>query len=807
MRHPLTDCARAPLGATLRAVRQPLARVGLAVLAVVATLVADGGSAEAHAPHDDVSDVVISSTYAQDRTVFALVRNKLMRSTDEGRTWQEIVRGLGDETEQLARIGLSASDARVMYLTTRANGILKSDDGGASWHPANRGLASMSLGEVAVSPASPDVVLVAGNVFGGLFRTDDGGESWSTVEGFERVTAMTFLSDGSDLVVGDARGRVVASGDGGATWDPPLTLAEGDAVTALGAGVGHDSSEIVFAATKGGRLFRSDDGAKSFLRAGKGLPDEEVRSLELSPDYPEDSTLWASTWHSGVFRSENGGDTWEPMAEGLTTDHQADDVGVPQFRTVAAAVDGSGDLSLFVGGFDGFFRYDDDGGKWDPVETLSEYVVGLAVSPNFDDDGTIAVTTYVKGAFLSRDRGRTWRFANQGLTVDKLGSGNKFARVWRLHNVVFSPDYANDGTIFTASWVRIAKSTDRGASWDQVEVSSPPPGEVLRQFVLAVSPSYASDHTVFTATRQGQVFRSEGGGEADTWQQVSQLGERVRSLAVSPDYAEDRVLYAGTVARAYRSADGGTTWSPTGPRMESPPTEQREEEPGALVAISPAYGEDGTVFAGTDTGLFVTRDEGRRWTEITGGPLTASSDIEAVAISPDYRHDLTVLVSTREKGLLRSTDGGRSFRPVGTELLQANLLVADFSNPTSAPIQFSPGFASDRTIFAYAQTKVVRSTDGGDSWEVLDLPSGRSVLESIAATPGAPGGGEQRRWFETPIGNLSVRRVLAAVAAGIACTAVLWALRVGGRRTNRALVMRLGGGLVVIAIALFVLAG
>jgi photosystem II stability/assembly factor-like uncharacterized protein len=805
MRHPRAPTRRAGTPGFLGL----MARAGLAILAALAALVVGGGVAGAHAPHDDVADVVVSPTYAQDQTVFAIVRSKLMRSTDGGRTWDEIVRGLGDETEILARIGVSASDKRVMYLSTRNDGMRKSNDGGASWQPANRGLASLSLGDVVVSPVSADLVLVAGHLFGGLFRTSDGGASWSTVGGFGRVTAMTFLPDGSRLLVGDARGRVVSSADAGATWGSALTLAEGETVTALAAGVGPGSADVVFAATDQGHLFRSGNGGDSFVRLGDGLPDEEVRSLELSPQYAADGTLWASAWHSGVFRSVDEGETWDPMADGLTTDPQADEIRLPQFRTLAAGLDSLGGHDLFVGGFDGFFRHDGDDDGWDPVETLSEYVVGLAVSPDFDDDRTVAVTTYVKGAFTSQDRGETWRFADEGLTVDDLGSGNKFAPLQRLHNVVFSPDYASDDTIFSASWVTIVKSTNRGRTWKEIELSPPPPGEVLRQFVLAVSPSYRSDRTVFAATRKGEVFRSQGDGEADTWTQVSKLGERVRSLAVSPEYTKDRTLYAGTVAAVYTSSDAGVTWHRVGPRMATPP-EGREEEPGALVAISPAYGEDGTLFAGTDNGLHVTRDAGQSWKAVVAGPLRESSRIEAVAVSPDYENDQTVIVSTRERGLLRSTDGGMSFRQVGTELLDANLLVADFSNPTSAPVQFSPTFATDRTIFAYAQTVVVRSTDGGDSWEILRLPTGTAVLESIGGAWGAGGRSPENvdgpRSLATPVGHLSVQSVLGAVAAGLVCFVVLRVIGVGGRGTGRALVLHLAGSVMASAIVLTVLA-
>jgi photosystem II stability/assembly factor-like uncharacterized protein len=783
-------------------------RLALALALLLATLMTDVGTASSHAPHDQVADIAVSPAYAKDQTVLAIVRGKLMRATDGGRTWTEIVRGLGGETERLARLAIAPSDARIAYMTTPGDGVLRSADGGTSWQAAGRGLANLRLHEIAVSPASPDIVLAGGGLDEGLFLTTDGGVSWSTVDDFGRVTSLAFRPDGRGLLVGDGRGRLATSTDRGETWDTVLTLEQGDAVSAIATGAASGPTDVVFAATTSGRLLRSDYGGTSFTPVGDGLPEESVQSLELSPRYERDATLWASTRQSGVFRSTDEGETWEPMTNGLTTDAQADEHGLAQFGSLAAGVEESGDTTLFVGGFDGFFRYDDRRSAWQPVETLADHIVGVAVSPDFANDRTVAVTTYIKGAFVSRDGGGTWELANDGLTLDDVGAGNKFAPLWRLHNVVFSPDFANDGTIFSATWVRIVKSSDRGASWREVTVSPPPSDDHLRQFVLAVSPTFASDQTLFAATRQGEIFRSERAGEADTWTRVSRLGERVRSLAVAPEGASDRVLYAGTVVGVYASTDGGRTWKEAGPRMEAA-AEGRETDAGAQVAISPAHGADGTAFAGTDSGLFVTRDAGRSWTEITASPLTASSQIEAIAVSPDYEHDRTVLVSTRELGLLRSTDGGSTFQAVGAELLDSNHLVADFSNPTSAPIQFSPTFATDRTIFAYAQADLVRSTDGGDSWEVLTLPSGADVLESLEFTPGessGPAARDGQRWFDTPIGHLSARRVLAATAVALVAFAALRALGVGGRRTRRALAVHVGSGVAVLAVALVVLA-
>ena len=84
------------------------------------------------------------------------------------------------------------------------------------------------------------------------------------------------------------------------------------------------------------------------------------------------------------------------------------------------------------------------------------------------------------------------------------------------------------------------------------------------------------------------------------------------------------------------------------------------------------------------------------------------------------------------------------------------------------------------------------------------------MLESLGFAPGAdweaPASGGQRWWFETPIGNLSVRRVLAAAAAGLVAFAALWALGVGGRGSGRAFALHLGSSILVLAVVLVVLA-
>jgi hypothetical protein len=118
---------------------------------------------------------------------------------------------------------------------------------------------------------------------------------------------------------------------------------------------------------------------------------------------------------------------------------------------------------------------------------------------------------------------------------------------------------------------------------------------------------------------------------------------------------------------------------------------------------------------------------GKSWLKLASGSAVYGEDayIEAVAISPDYQNDGTVIVSVRGKGLFKTVDGGKTFTPIGKDLLKNNY---SFSNmrefdAVSIPIKFSPAYALDKTIYGYSGEQILSSEDGGYTWETLALPS------------------------------------------------------------------------------------
>lgn len=136
-------------------------------------------------------------------------------------------------------------------------------------------------------------------------------------------------------------------------------------------------------------------------------------------------------------------------------------------------------------------------------------------------------------------------------------------------------------------------------------------------------------------------------------------------------------------------------------------------DPITLVAVSPNFAQDKTVFIATaetsvNMDLYLalkSTDGGITW-EVMPVPNVQAS---AMAVSPDYANDQTLFISTAGKGILRSTDGGASWRPcsLATGALLWNVTV-------------SPNFAQDDTVFAAnIDSEIYRSTNRGRSWILL----------------------------------------------------------------------------------------
>jgi photosystem II stability/assembly factor-like uncharacterized protein len=251
-------------------------------------------------------------------TVYAGVEDAaLFRSTDGGSSWHELagLRGHGSGPAWqpgaggmcLHTILLDPADPQRIFVAISAAGAFRTDDGGVTWRPINRGLRSAQIPDqdaevghcvhrIAMHPSRPNVLFMQKHW--DVMRSDDAGESWHEISGNlpsdfgfpidvhahepETLYVVPIKSD-SEHFVPDSKLRVYRSRTGGNEWEPLTNglpqrdcyvnvLRDAMAVDAL------DSCGVYFGTT-GGQVYASADAGDSWAPIVRDLP--SVLSVEV----------------------------------------------------------------------------------------------------------------------------------------------------------------------------------------------------------------------------------------------------------------------------------------------------------------------------------------------------------------------------------------------------------------------------------------------------------------------------------------------------------------------------------------------
>jgi photosystem II stability/assembly factor-like uncharacterized protein len=202
-----------------------------------------------------------------------------------------------------------------------------------------------------------------------------------------------------------------------------------------------------------------------------------------------------------------------------------------------------------------------------------------------------------------------------------------------------------------------------------------------------------------------------------SWELIGpRQGGTVSVIAVSPRFAKDRTVFAGTLAGLYRSTDGGENWEPSGSGLNSPFVD--------AIAISPKYEQDHMVLVGTrQGGLFRSADSGESWFPVEF--WSQGSSVTAIALSPSFESDGLALAGTEGAGVLRSTNRGRTWNPSNFGLLDMSVLA----------LAVSPNFGEDQTIFVATGSGVYRSPNAGRAWRIVNLADEEYAVQSLAMSP------------------------------------------------------------------------
>lgn len=596
-------------------------RFSLVVLVLVAGVVPATGAHAATWVSNGPGPPQISS-FGFDRTQSGVVYagtagGGVLRSTDGGATWSRTA-PTGDDTI----FGIAAHGGTV--IVTSRNGIQRSADGGATWEP--EGISEGIIGpiDVAIDPATPDIVLLGTDT--GLLRSTNGGATWNpvTLPLGKRVGSIVFdpAVPGRVFVANDA-GAVISNDHGasfaaynqalGSVMDSELeldgsTLYAGGYTKAVrtptaGAAAWADASNglggtsyFLWALTAtSGRILALQD--QALVSTGTGfinwspIPGPGFGVTTLAADPTQRTRVLAGG--AGLGRSVDGGQTWDRVDGGLTG------LGL---QTVTAL----SSRSALVGAETGVQRTDDLGASF--ARSNAGLTGSLNARAVADPSDPARVFAFANNAlFASTDGGRTWAPRTYGVTNTDGVIAVAPSDGQRLYAAGFS------GAI---GFVR--RSVDGGQTWSDAN-SNGAPGSASFNFAegLAVDPSDA--RVAYLSTGDGMRTTTDGG---DHWATTSGLPATSMGPVIT-DPSTPGVAYVIADARLWRTADRGGSWKAL--------TALPSGEPADML-VDPR--SSSTLYAATRAGVFRSLDTGVSWSSFSDG--LPNRHVHALAIDRDH---------------------------------------------------------------------------------------------------------------------------------------------------------------------------
>jgi len=503
------------------------------------------------------------------------------------------------------------------------SGLYVSTDAGNTWHPVRGGgFPAEGLGKIglAVAPSDPRrVYAILEAKAGGLYRSDDGGNSWHLADGDKRLWGRCWYFCHVSV-------------------DPK------------------DASLVYVSNTS---FYRSTNGGSAFT-AIKGSPDgDDFHQLWIDPSAPSRMVLGSD---QGASVSIDGAQTWSSWFNQPTAQfyHVATDAAFP-YRLYGAQQDSGAAMVVSRSDHRGIQERD-----WRPLSAGGE---SGSIAPDPHD------TSIVFGDFVSREDLRASQVQSVAPTAGRPG-------VWRSEwtmPLAFGIDHA-----LYAARQAIFRSRDDGAHWQQISPDLARPhagvpatldapaaadadGPGPRGVAYAIAPSPRSADLLWVGTDDGLVYVTHSGGRAwrtvtpagvTAWSHVdcieaSRFDSNVAYVAIDRHRLDDFSPYI------YATRDGGRSWRSASAGIPE----------GSFVwAVREDPVHRGLLYAGTETGVFVSFDDGASWQPLRlNMPLVPVHDIAV------HGSDLAIATHGRAFWILDDVEPLRelTFDPAGRARLFA----------------------------------------------------------------------------------------------------------------------------------------
>lgn len=638
------------------------------------------------------------------------------------------------------------SQPMTFYMGSTGGGVWKTTDAGHMWTNVSDGFFSVaSMGALEVAPSDPDTVYagtgsskIRSNVSigHGIYKSTDAGKTWSfiglretgqiaTVRVDPRNANVVYVASIGNPFVPNADRGVFKTADGGKTWKKVLYLSDELGAADLEIEPGHP--DVLFACmwhgqrkpwtiisgSKDGGIYKSTDAGEHWTKLGGGLPTGLFGRSNVAISAAKPERIYAlveAKPGAGLYRSEDGGASWSLI-------NGSGNLITRPFYYTTLGVDPNNADVVWVGD-EGWFKSTDGGKSFhsSPVPHGDNHDVWInPKNSNYMIQGNDG------GANVSLDGGRTWSTQMNQPTAEiyQVAVDNLFPyRVYGAqqdNTTVIAPSLPlSDGQEFR---------TGPGCETGPIIPDQTDPdivyGGCKGQF--SVQHIDTNDEQQYWVGAES-LYGNGGGTEIFRFQ-------RVAPMEVSPN--EPHTAYYGS-QYLHRTRDFGVTWEKISPDLTANPAEGQgpsgepitrdatgEEVYSTLYAIRESTIQRGLIWTGSNDGLvYVTRDDGKTWTNVTPAGLEPGGRVQNIEPSPHHPGTAYVAIYRYLLGdfapyIYRTDDFGKSW----TKLTDGTNGIAK-DEPTRV-VREDP----ERRGLLYAGTEfgMYVSFDNGGHWQSFQL--------------------------------------------------------------------------------------
>jgi len=613
---------------------------------------------------------------------------------------------------------LAFAPPNTIYVGNDVGGVFRSLDGGKSFEIINNGLQNYVVLTIAVHPETPSTIYLGTS--GGLYVSVDNGEHWKWSRvGFPPIEQYSWSAPISSLAidpnnpeiiyagVGDSnhhlhgQGTLYKSEDGGDHWSIVNTGSANIHTKAIiySILVHPQESNQIFVSTDYG-VYKSKDGGINWEPKNIGLPHTNSRKLIMDPTDPMilyltiNSPPNKSPWQGGVYKSIDGGNSWQPKTYGLGNH-----------------VGGLGDPDLITANYENIII--------DPQNPEILYVG--------------AISWWDAGIYKTSDGAESWTniISRQNTDWGWINYDN-----WgppQGECMLINPDEP-EHVFFGDAW-QLFETDNGGNTWQQIYTNETPDGsgwwkgrglETTVVYDIEVDPSNP-DLVYFGFWDIGFHKTEDGGVTFKRFTEGLEHPDNIFDIEIDPE--KTNVIYASsgrwqwTAGNIVKSEDYGQTWRVIGNPASGLPDSQVYE----LVLDDTSPADQRTLYAASyQNGVYKSIDGGISWVEMNNGLGTNGNlQISSLVIDPTDSNilyagaDMNALwkgyiKGDQHGGIYKTLDGGISWSNVDAEIPY----VLDISiNPHNPQVLYAAAREYfDNVNQQLFQGGVYKSTDGGKNW-------------------------------------------------------------------------------------------